>query len=226
MKPTVSDQTLLDAVEKELQADPEVSPQHISVTVHDGAVALGGHVSTIHEKHAAVRAAERIEAVKALADDIEVREPSLHERSDDEIAEEIAHVRGTHRVENTDAVGVQVSDGRVLLHGSVESEALRASIESRARQITGVRAVSNLIEVKTEAETTVDDVERRLQEALAQAGDPYADSVQVAVKDGVARLSGQLASLSALETAMHAAGAAQGVTSVESEIVLAPTQTS
>jgi osmotically-inducible protein OsmY len=80
--------------------------------------------------------------------------------------------------------------------------------------------------VKTEAETTVDDVERRVQEALAQASDPYADSVQVTVKDGVARLSGQLASLSALETAMHAAGAAQGVTSVESEIVLAPTQTS
>jgi len=221
VKPTLSDKNLLDAVEQELSADPEVSAQHISVIVHDGAVALGGHVRTHHEKHAAVRAVERVDAVRALADDIEVREPSLHERADDEIAQEIAHVRA-RRVENADSVAVQVSEGRVLLRGSVDSESLRDSIESTARQITGVQAVSDLIEVKTDAESTVADVERRVQEAIAQVGDPHTHSVRVALEDGVVRLSGQLASLSALESAVHAAEAAPGVTSVESEIVVVP----
>ena len=59
MKPTVSDKNLRDAVEKELDSDPEVVAKHISVTAIDGAIMLGGHVMSIHEKHVAVRAAER-----------------------------------------------------------------------------------------------------------------------------------------------------------------------
>jgi BON domain len=57
--------------------DPEVVAKHISMIALDGAVTLAGHVTTIHEKHVAVRAAERVEAVRAIADDIEVRPSSL-----------------------------------------------------------------------------------------------------------------------------------------------------
>jgi hypothetical protein len=78
MKPIVSDRILRDAVTKELEDDPEVAAKHISVTAIDGAIALGGHVMTIHEKHVAVRAAERVDGVRAVADDIEVRGTSLH----------------------------------------------------------------------------------------------------------------------------------------------------
>lgn len=146
-KPLVSDHTLRDAVVSALADDPEVIPKHISVTATDGAVTLGGHVETNHQKHEAVRAAERVEGVRVVADEIEVREPSLHERADDEIAEEIAHIRS--RVSNNpEGVGVQVRDGRVILHGRIESEAHRAAIESEARGLTGVHAVTNLIEVE------------------------------------------------------------------------------
>jgi osmotically-inducible protein OsmY len=56
MKPVFSDKTLRDAVVNELESDPEVAAKHISVTAIDGAVTLGGHVTTNHEKHVAVRA--------------------------------------------------------------------------------------------------------------------------------------------------------------------------
>ena len=72
MKPTLSDEILRDAVLKELEDEPEVIAKHISVTAIDGAITLGGHVMSIHEKHVAVRAAERVDAVRAVADDIEV----------------------------------------------------------------------------------------------------------------------------------------------------------
>ena len=151
MKPVVSDKTLRDAVIKELEDDPEVIAKHIWVTAIDGAVTLAGHVMTIHEKHVAVRAAERVEAVRAVADDIEVREPSLHERADDEIAEEIAHLR-SWGAEVPDSVAAQVRDGRVILHGEAESASQRDAAESAVRQLTGVRVVDNLIKVKSQTQ--------------------------------------------------------------------------
>jgi osmotically-inducible protein OsmY len=146
MKPIISDKILRDAVVKELERDPEIAAKHISVTAIGGAITLAGHVARDHEKHVAVRAAERVSAVRAVADDIEVRPPSPHERADDEIAEEIAHLR-IGRTEIPDSVGVQVRDGRVILHGHAESTSQRDAAESAVRRLTGVRVVGNLIEV-------------------------------------------------------------------------------
>jgi osmotically-inducible protein OsmY len=147
MKPTISDTILRDAVVNELERDPEVAAKHISVTAVDGAITLAGHVATYHEHHVAVRAAERVEAVRALADDIEVRPPSLHERADDEIAEEIAQLRSA-RPELPDSVAALVHDARVILHGQVDSKAERTAAENAVRNVTGVRAVDDLIEVR------------------------------------------------------------------------------
>jgi osmotically-inducible protein OsmY len=219
MKPRVSDKVLRGAVVKELERDPDVVAKHISVTAIDGAIALGGHVMTIHEKHVAVRAAERVEAVRAVADEIEVREPSLHERADDEIAEEIAHLR-SWGTEIADSVAAQVRDGRVILHGEVESASQRDTAESAVRQLTGVRVVDNLIKVKPPTEPTAADVERRVQEAITRMADLHARSIQVTMNGGTAHLHGHVPSLEALQTAMHAAETAPGVTAVESEIVV------
>ena len=148
MKPMISDEILRDAVVNELERDPEVGAKHISVTAIDGAVTLGGHVITIHEKHVAVRASERVPAVRAVADDIEVRPRSLHDRGDDEIAEEIAHLR-SWGPQIPDSVAVEVRDARVVLHGQVESEAERKDSESAVRRLTGVHLVENLIRVES-----------------------------------------------------------------------------
>ncbi len=221
MKPIVSDTVLRDAVLKELESDPEVIAKHIWVTATDGAIALGGHVATIHEKHVAVRAAERVDAVRAVADDIEVREPSLHERADDEIAEQIAHLRARFGG-SRDSVAVEVRDGRVILHGQVESASERDAAENAARDVTGVRAVDNLIKVNPQAATTAADVERRVHEAIGRMADFPAQPLRVTINDGIVRLHGHLPSLAALETAMHAAETVPGVRAVESEIVVAP----
>lgn len=156
MKPTVSDKILRDAVVNELERDPEVNAKHISVTAIDGQ-SRSVDTSRRHEKHVAVRAAERVPAVRAVADDIEVREPSLHERADDEIAEEIAQLR-SWGAQIPDSVGAQVRDGRVILHGQVESSSERDTAERAVRQLTGARVVDNLIEVKPPTEPTATDV--------------------------------------------------------------------
>jgi len=216
MKPIVSDEILRTAVVKELEDDPELVAKHVSVTAIDGAVTLGGHVMTIHEKHVAVRAAERADGVRAVADEIEVKEPSLHERADDEIAEEIANLRGWG-AEIADSVAVQVRDGRVILLGEVGSTSQRESAESAVSQLTGVRVVDNLIKVRT---PTAADVERRVHEAIARTIDRHARSIRVEINDSVAHLSGHVPSSAALQIALNAAETAPGVTAVDSEIVV------
>jgi osmotically-inducible protein OsmY len=219
MKRYVSDKVIRDAVVKELESDPEVAAKYISVTAIDGAITLGGHVGTVHEKHVAVRAAERISAVRAVADDIEVRPPSLHGRADDEIAEEIAHLR-IWPTQIPDPVAAEVRDGRVILHGQVESTSQRDAAESAVSQLTGVRVVDNLIKVKPPTEPTAADVERRVEEAIARTTDLHARSIRVTVDNSTVHLHGHLPSLAALQTALQAAKTAPGVTAVVSEIVV------
>lgn len=220
MKPMISDERLREAVVSEIESDPEIAEKrHISVTALNGAVTLRGHVSSYHEKHEAVRAAERVSAVRAVADVIEVREPTSHERGDDEIAEEVANRRG-RCAQSPDSVGVQVRDGRVLLHGHVESEAQRDAAESAARQLTGVRAVDNLIEVRSSSESATDEVERLVREAIARVSDVSVGYIQITLKDGTVQLRGHLPSLAALDAALKAAGQPPNVTAVESEIVV------
>jgi osmotically-inducible protein OsmY len=218
MKQIVSDRILRDAVVKELEGDPEVAAKHVSVVANDGAITLGGHVMRDHEKHVAVRAAERVPGVRAVADDIEVRPPSLHDLADDEIAEEIAHLR-RWRSQIPDSVGVQVRGGRVILHGRVESAAERDSAERAVRQLADVRFVDNLIHVKA---PTAADVERRVREAIIAMADLNAHSIRVTVKDDTVHLHGHLPSAAALRTALEAAETAPGVTSVANEIVVEP----
>jgi osmotically-inducible protein OsmY len=169
----------------------------------------GGHVVTIHEKHVAVRAAERVETVRAVADDIEVRPPSLHERADDKIAEEVAHLR-SWGAEIPDTVAAQVRDGRVILHGQVESASERDTAESAVRQLTGVRVVDNPIKVKPQIEPPAADVQRPVQEAITRMADLHARSIQVTMNDGTVHLHGRLPSLAASQTALHAAETAPG----------------
>lgn len=227
MKPIVSDTMLRDAVLKELEDDPEVDATHISVTALEGAVALGGRVVTYHEKHEAVRAVERVPAVQAVADniavaeDVEVGPPARRERGDDEIAEEIASLRSRDG-QNLDSVGVQVRDGRVILHGEADSESQRDFADRAAHQLAGVRAVANLIKVNAAAEPTagVAVVERLVREAIARVAGADAGSVRVTVNDGTAHLEGHVPSLAALDAAVLAAETAPGVSAVESEIVV------
>lgn len=91
MKTMSGDKAMQDTVMRELEWDPKISSaSHIGVSAEDGAIALTGYVSDYPERLAAVRAAERVYGVKAVADEIEVRLPGSSVRGDAEIDEEIA----------------------------------------------------------------------------------------------------------------------------------------
>ena len=68
-----TDAQLKDDVTEELRWDPQISDADaIGVGVKDGAVILSGHVPSYAEKLAAAQAAERVNGVKAVANDLKV----------------------------------------------------------------------------------------------------------------------------------------------------------
>src|SRR5579862_7041405 len=75
-------------VESELRFDPDIDPTDLAVTVKEGVVTLAGFVRSYSQKYEAEAAAKRVAGVKGIANDIEVRLPSVDERPDPEIARE------------------------------------------------------------------------------------------------------------------------------------------
>ena len=70
---TETDVRLRDAVMRELDWDPEVDASAIGVAARDGIVTLTGYVDNYAGKLAAERTARRVQDVRAVASDIEVR---------------------------------------------------------------------------------------------------------------------------------------------------------
>jgi osmotically-inducible protein OsmY len=215
------DQDLQRQVMKELEWDPQVSAAHIGVAVTNGAVTLTGHVSTYSEKLAAVRAAERVYGVKAVADEIEVRLPGTGIRDDSDIAEAIAGVlRWNNLVPDT--VEAEVRHGFVTLKGEVDWSYQREAAEKAVRDVKGVRGVSNLIAVKPRKAPKPEDIEQRIADAIRRTADLDARRVWVTTSNGTVHLHGTVHSLYEKRIAEQAAAAAPGVEEVDNEIVVVP----
>ena len=81
------DRELQQNVQNALDWEPSIESSEIGVSVANGIVTLRGDVHSYAEKSAAERVVLRMYGVKAVANDINVRLASRHERTDTEIAQ-------------------------------------------------------------------------------------------------------------------------------------------
>ena len=84
-----SDDEIKRDVEEELRWDRDIDASDIAVAVKNGVVTLSGFVRSYTQKWAAERDAKRVAGVIAVANDIEVRLPTIHQKPDPELAREI-----------------------------------------------------------------------------------------------------------------------------------------
>ena len=75
--PTYTDEQIQHEVLDELKWDARVRPNEIGVVVKDGIVTLTAWVETVGTRSGLHKAAHRVHGVKAVANDIEVRSPTL-----------------------------------------------------------------------------------------------------------------------------------------------------
>ena len=125
-------------------------------------------MSTFAEKRAALRAAERVHGVQAVADEIQVRLDDETLAQDPDIAEAIMRSFRCN-TEVPETVKAEVREGRVTLRGRVDCNHERREAERTVRDIRGVRDVTNMISIAPMMEAG--DVGQRVGDALRRSAD-------------------------------------------------------
>ena len=211
-----TDHKLKTDVLAELAWEPSVSADHIGVTAKDGVVTLTGHVDTYWQKHAAENAAGRVQGVKAVAEEIEIRLPLHAKRADDEIAAAALSRISWDISIPKDAVKVKVENGFVTLTGQVDWHYQQESAATMIRSLAGVTGVSNLLSVKMRPNATA--ISDDIMHALHRSWFFDEDNIQVSAEGGKVHLTGTVDSWVDRQTAASTAWAAPGTTSVENDI--------
>ena len=213
-----TDSQLQRDVFEELRWDPRIREAEIGIAVKDGVVTLSGFVDSYAQRNAAERAVERINGVKAVAEELQVRIPGSLHRSDTDIAHHaVAALEWDVEVPD-DKIRVRVDNGRITLEGEADWQYQRLAAERAVRYLTGVKGVTNQIRIAPRVSSY--DVSQRIKDALRRSAESDAQKIEVEAKDGRVTLRGSVHSWADRAEAERAAWGAQGVTEVDDRITV------
>jgi osmotically-inducible protein OsmY len=215
-----SDSEIERDVKDELSWNPDLDATDIAVSVKKGVVTLTGFVRSYTDKFEAEAAAKRVSGVVAVANDIEVRMPSVDERPDPEIARDAVAAIKSQLPISSEKIKVIVKNGWITLEGQVEWQYQRSTAEHAVRRIKGLKGVSNMIQLKPHAQPS--EIKRKIQEAFRRNAEVDSNRIIVEADGSVVTLKGTVRSWVEREEAERAAWAAPGVTSVVDQIVVSP----
>ena len=213
-----TDSQLQRDVIDELRFDPSIGSEEIGVAAKNGVVTLSGQVSNYAKKSAVVRAAERVAGVRAIAEELTVVLPSSFKRTDTDLAHSVAAVLKWDVSVPDDKLKARVDDGWVFIEGEVDWQYQSASADRAIRNLTGVRGVTNLLQVKKRA--SVPDLKQRIESALKRHAELDAGQIRVEALDGRVTLRGEVRSWSERQDAEWAAWGAPGVSTVDDVLVV------
>jgi osmotically-inducible protein OsmY len=216
----MTNRELQDHIQNALAWEPSVDAGEIGVSVDEGIVTLRGDVHTYAEKATAERVALRVYGVKAVANDLEVRIEGIGKRTDTEIAQAAVNALTWTTTVPKDAVTVTISNGWLVLKGTVDWQYQKDAAARTVRDLMGVRGVTNEIVLKPHVRAG--DVQATIEAAFRRSAEIDARRVNVSVHDGQVILSGNVHSWAERDEARRAAWAAPGVTGVDDRLAVVP----
>jgi osmotically-inducible protein OsmY len=240
----VADDDLRERVEAALEEDESLRDSDIDVaSVNDGVVLLEGDARTIGDHVRAVETVARTPGVRRVASQIESPDRLADAEIYRERGEDDGGVADAVRDRATDAwvtsatkmklladdrvpgldVNVDTRAGEVTLFGIVPTQEAKRAAEEVARGVSGVRAVRNELQVvaerRQEAVRAADDeIAERVESAIERNESLRDADIDVAVENGVARLTGTVPRPEQRMTAAVVARQAAGVRAVREEL--------
>lgn len=217
------DSVLQQDVLAELAWEPSIDARAIEVAVAEGVVTLSGHVPSFAEKWAAEYVAKQVAGVRSVVSEITVRLPGASTRGDSDIALAALNALEWDVWVPHDRVTVTVSNGWVILNGTLDTQHQRQAAERVVRTLTGVQGVTNLIKVMPKVHPT--DVRTKILSAFQRSAMLDARKIEIESDGRKVVLRGIVRDWDERETAERAAWAAPGVAEVENHIVVQPAMT-
>jgi hyperosmotically inducible periplasmic protein len=239
----IADAALSAAVEKRLAADPALRESKIKVkSVNRGVVLLTGKAETLSAHLDALEVARATPGVKRVASEIESpdtladgeiwREAKSDSKTTAASAAKDAWITTDAKVRliaNSDTpardINVDTLAGVVTLFGTVPTEASRHAAELEVKKIDGVKSVDNDLQVVAEVSAAAvehrdDRVKDAIEKRLSARGELSDASIDVAVANGVARLTGTVRGQPDRLTALTVARTTDGVRSVVGDLTV------
>lgn len=218
---TKQDSYTQQQVLRELKWDSRVEDQAIGVAVINGVVSLTGITDSYAKKLAAQDAAHRVAGVLDVANDIQVQIGGTKARSDAQIARAVRSALEWDVWVPEEHIKSTVSDGWVTLEGKVELLRERADAERTIRRLSGVRGVTNKIEVHP-ATVAADDLREAIEEALERRAEREARRIKVEVHDSQVTVSGRVRSWAEKRAILGIVNHAPGVRAVNENLFVDP----
>jgi osmotically-inducible protein OsmY len=137
--PVLDDTELKLAIVNLLDADANVDPSSIAVTVEEGRVTLRGSVDSHWKRHHVEAVVSQQRRVFGIDNKLEVK--PIREAADDTIARNIVRALRRHVLLTSAPLKIHVRSGRVVLSGSVPSYSARQAARDIASCTFGVTEV-------------------------------------------------------------------------------------
>ncbi len=212
-----SDEQITEALRFAAALDPRVKSFNIEVNVDSGAVTLKGMVDNLRAKNAAEQLARDTVGVAAVQNELRVEpKTDIEERA---LAAEIKDALFRNVITEGYEIAVEAKDGVVTLRGKVDSYAEKAEAGEVAAGIVGTMRVVNLVDVEYQSAVYTYDpylaplypyvpsnadythrkpirsdpeIKTGIESELEWSPFVNEDEVDVAVKDGIATLTGRV----------------------------------
>jgi osmotically-inducible protein OsmY len=207
---------------RELAWEWRVDETEVGVEVDGGVVTLTGTVDSWAKRMAAQDAAHRVRGVLDVANDIQVRQSGAPGHTDTEIAHAIRETLRWNAFVPHERLRSTVNSGNVTLEGDVENVNQRDAVERAVRNLSGVRLIVNLIEVKPTRFVRPEELRASILGALERHAERDTQGIHVDIDAGHVTLSGVVHSWFDREAVVEAARATHGVLDVKDMLTIQP----
>ncbi|MFN2235652.1 MAG: BON domain-containing protein [Anaerolineales bacterium] len=214
-----TDEQLKKNIVDQLFWDDSIDASGVKVEVSNGKATLSGNVLKYSAKDAASSAAWLVNGIQDVDNRLQVQFPSnIPILTDEEIQRKAIEVLTWNADIHGLTISVSVTEGLVILDGTVASYWQRNKAKKLVSDILGVVDIINqLIVVPTEL-LTDQTVAENIQTALKNSPHIDGSAVKVSVKDGIVRLKGSVPTSHDRMQALIVVGNCRGVIDIINEI--------